>query len=636
MCSQNNYLKQPGKMFIRTEKLAKNGEYFAYNFTRWRLMEQFYSFKPKCFFANITGVKTKKKKYTEIEEIEYTLSGFELSPPVLVTHDVMTIVCKERLLGGQIIFIESYFTFYSTRINKLIREKQKLLSKEKMPYNWIILGIDSLSSQHMQRVLRQSFGYLMSKESLFFRNSAVNGPNTFPNFLALLTGMLSENIQNISSNGYIEYRSKIEATTPLDDFPFLWKYLPKYYVTYMQEDYYGVGMFYYLRRGFKKSPIDIDFRSFYKTYEYVTYPCNLAEEFYDYINRFQERMKEADLPFFQISHFKKYSHNNSKLISLIDKYLLKQLERIINNYSNNSIILLFGDHGARLDYYSRTNNGMNERTKSSIVLHLPDSLKRSFSKSEQIILKNNLDKMITPADIHFTFLDIMGRDLKENLTEKRKFIGNFHIKQNSPSFGGRNLLRENISYSRTCTEAGIPMISCMCFNRKLKIIKRLTKNFNGMLDPLEKFKILMWHNFTNRYLNRYYSLYGCLHNQIKFTKSFLQEVYYAPNNNGSNLKRIDIIYSRFPGIAKQSYFRLTFVIEEWVFHKTQFKLSDPTFNDISSNYEIKEVDYKSSDYSRFLRSKMMGHVVRLDRYSKTDNCLPRNASRIMRRLCVCP
>ncbi|KAI3381745.1 hypothetical protein SNEBB_008188, partial [Seison nebaliae] len=484
-------LHEDGKLLIMNESTLTSQSYLI-NQTRWSLLEKLYGDQVNCILESLDKESTMKKMKLDYKSINFSTKN------ISIEDEAFMINCSYSNSSLPIVVIESYFNYNSKRFyeieqRKLIELKKDLQHNNTINrsnlYNVIILGIDSISSQTLQRLLPLSFAHMISKQFIFFKLSQVIGPNTFPNFVGLLTGMSAMKMFNISTDGYEEYKEEVTKSQTFDKLPFLWRYLPNSYITYKQEDYYGIGMFYYLLRGFKETPTDIHFRKFYKAYEYISIICNKAQHFYNNLNRFFVRMKNNNLPFFLITHFKKYSHNNIVLAALIDKELMGTFKTIENNLGsyNNSIIILFGDHGARLHTYGyHSTSGVLERKKSTIMLHIPPDFREEFPHKYEM-LKKNSDKLVTPIDIHFTLLEIFSIKLKKNLVEERKglmleYFNNITSKKYNNlndvwkdrslrESGNKvsSLLSTNLSYNRSCLEANINLDDCLCSSSYNKI-----------------------------------------------------------------------------------------------------------------------------------------------------------------------
>ncbi|KAI3380554.1 hypothetical protein SNEBB_006774 [Seison nebaliae] len=235
------------------------------------------------------------------------------------------------------VYTEVYYNWQTSKmVESMERKRFEINNKiQHFPYNVLVLGIDSLSSQHMERLLPKSFDYATKKMKFdYFRNSQVSGGNTYPNLMALLSGVMELNITTYTSKGTIieehdDQYLRINSSF-YDTLPFTWKLLPKYYTTVMIEDYYWIAMFNYLKKGFSFSPTDVYMRPYFTQSEkYATDICDRCALFYELVNDYLEYIErefqlnsENDmlLPFYFLSFHKKCSHDrifNFRMLRII-------------------------------------------------------------------------------------------------------------------------------------------------------------------------------------------------------------------------------------------------------------------------------------------------------------------------------
>ena len=88
--------------------------------------------------------------------------------------------------------------------------------------NVLILGIDSLSFNHFKRELPITFKYLnedLKDQNIVYENFNSVGQSTHPNIVALLTGIIDNDILNIKNE--MEIFRKLDSTYH-DQLPFIW------------------------------------------------------------------------------------------------------------------------------------------------------------------------------------------------------------------------------------------------------------------------------------------------------------------------------------------------------------------------------------------------------------------------------
>ncbi|KAI3380544.1 hypothetical protein SNEBB_010530, partial [Seison nebaliae] len=445
-----------------------------------------------------------------------------------------------------------------------------------------------------------------------------------------------------------------------DNLPFLWKYLPKNYVTYKQEDYAGVGMFNYLLPGFKKPPTDIYFRKYYKEYEDKSNICNKAKHFYDNINRFVNRMNGNKLPFFMLTCFNKYSHDDIVLISLIDKVLLGTLKNIKKKFGSNTIILIYGDHGARLHSYGvYTKSGILERKKSTMMLYVPPSFRRSYSNKYKT-LKSNADKIVTPIDLHYTFLEILSLTLKENLLEKRRNIllnvfnnsseENYNsleevkLKRNMRPSTNENLslLSIKLPNDRSCLEANINIDHCMCSSQyKKKPLAEKYFHLNEEFNFGGKYRLNNWREIIDKLLTYEHPKTNCRRNRIISIQHYSHLTYnLGVINEKMYMNQFDVLTVSFLAV-NNTRFETVVLIEQWRKRKGEvFTTTDK--HGLANKEQLKDKYFEVIDGIIDRKSKLTSvlkyivvNIKRLDSYERTSKCLDKTESHKTKSMCIC-
>ena len=150
-----------------------------------------------------------------------------------------------------------------------------------------------------------------------------------------------------------------------DHFPFIWKDYEKLgYVTTYQEDDPSVAALSYLKKGFRYFPTALYGRCYWlKYYETKSGPdkCNHKHTTYlTWLNRIEEFVSKMnsnkvnrDTPFFSINFQTKFTHNYFVISERFDSSFKEMISRLdSNDYLDNTIVIVMGDHGNRLKYYA--------------------------------------------------------------------------------------------------------------------------------------------------------------------------------------------------------------------------------------------------------------------------------------------
>ena len=197
---------------------------------------------------------------------------------------------------------------------KFLDSDNTLLLEKKM--NILMLGFDSLSYQHFQRVMPITFKYLSKslENNVMFTSMNRVGENTHPNVWALLSGIFISKIDSINmTSEYPRYLSIDEGF--LDKLPFIWhKYEKGGYLTSLHQDATKLSVFNYLKKGFRYKPTSFYSRPFWmqkflsKTKD--ANKCNHGRPYYQItfsnIELLLDRMHQdlnSNLPFFFYNFF---------------------------------------------------------------------------------------------------------------------------------------------------------------------------------------------------------------------------------------------------------------------------------------------------------------------------------------------
>ncbi len=117
---------------------------------------------------------------------------------------------------------------------KFLKEDNKFKIDKKM--NVLMTGFDSLSYQHFQRVLPQTFHYLSNilENNIMFTSVNRVGENTHPNLIGMLTGIYISDIPSINVTSEFPDYQDLDNDF-YDKYPFIWyRYEKAGYVTGLQ------------------------------------------------------------------------------------------------------------------------------------------------------------------------------------------------------------------------------------------------------------------------------------------------------------------------------------------------------------------------------------------------------------------
>uniref|UniRef100_L7LZ52 Sulfatase n=1 Tax=Rhipicephalus pulchellus TaxID=72859 RepID=L7LZ52_RHIPC len=345
--------------------------------------------------------------------------------------------------------------------------------------NVLVFGLDSISRLSMMRLLPKTYTFLTDVlGSVVFRGMNKVGDNTFPNLVALLTGMEAyTQLEHPGTNG-----------DTFDDVRFIWKDFKRDgYLTLFAEDFPEYGVFNYLARGFRDPPTDFYFRPYCLAMEnsflmrsssnlcYGNVPKHVLQ--IDYVRRFIE-VNNGSRPYFAFSFLVEISHEYMQQVAAADEDILQFLTEIRDRgHLDNTFLFFLSDHGHRFDSIRETFVGRLEERLPFFAVRPPsrspwpkhDSATRrgsatsdsgsavSFLAESTTVtsasllkaLQSNAGRLTTPYDTYETFRDILSLGRHGSFTDKWR------------SDFGISLFRE-IPLSRTCDLAKVPEQYCSC------------------------------------------------------------------------------------------------------------------------------------------------------------------------------
>ena len=201
--------------------------------------------------------------------------------------------------------------------------------------------------------------------------------------------------------------------------------------------------------------------------------------------------------FFGSMFIAEYSHDSINRLSMADDVLYDFLVNFKQNKqtSENTILMLFSDHGPRFSANRKSIKGLLEERNPFFSIYLPSSFKLKYKK-EYDTLKSNANKLTTPLDIHHTLVDLVSMESNQKT-----------VKIND--YARSKSLFKYISPNRTCYDAGISNHWCACLKRTELVVddnlqmiaNKFVDYINNLLaDHLDECVRLELHNVNKVYL----------------------------------------------------------------------------------------------------------------------------------------
>lgn len=368
-----------------------------------------------------------------------------------VPADFFELICRGMKDGT----ISSYSNFHAAIKRRKEIDARPLPSDKK--WNIIMFGFDSVSRMQWMRLLPKSYEYLTKKlGSVILEGYNIVGDGTPQALLPILSGKTETELPEAR-------RSHKDANT-LDGHPWVWKnFTANGYVTQWGEDEFHYGTFQYRMLGFDKSPTDFYVRPFQKLFRKRNFFCTGSvpghKIFMNWISELWRIYK--DKPKFSFLFHSAFSHDYVKQLSVADDDLLEWLRYLKSSEAlKDSFLILMADHGPRFSSLRSNIQGKYEERNPFFSIRLPDKFNEAYPKALDV-LKQNAERLTTPFDIYYTFLDIIN--YKPDLT-------------NPKNQRGLSLLRP-IPNDRDCESAGIQTHWCSCLSwKKVDIHDNLVNN----------------------------------------------------------------------------------------------------------------------------------------------------------------
>ncbi|XP_033726103.1 uncharacterized protein LOC117315813 [Pecten maximus] len=263
--------------------------------------------------------------------------------------------------------------------------------------------------------------------------------NTFPNVIPMMLGIPVQEMND--TQGFH------------DHYPFIWKDFKKAgYVTLMGQDGTSMAAFHYLRKGFRQAPVDYYMRPYIWGLERtnkiglcsgnrLVLQC-IFDKLADFITTYH------DVPKFTFTFINDPSHDNPNGLGVVDLPLMRTLSDLnTRGLLNNTLLLVFGDHGSRYGSIRRTSQGILEENLPAFYVSLPRWFREEHSDLYEN-LRGNRDKLTSNVDVYATLHDILE-------------LGKGHVTPRVTGKYGTSFLR-NIRRGRTCASLQIPTNFCMC------------------------------------------------------------------------------------------------------------------------------------------------------------------------------
>ena len=321
----------------------------------------------------------------------------------------------------------------SSRVRQALKQQRK---NEGLGLNVVMLGFDSVSAANFRRKMPKSINFLKrSLKTYFISGQTIIGDGTTPSLTAMLTGMYETEAP--------EGRQGYENSAPIDKWPWIMtQYKEHGYVTMMGEDDPTMGAFNLRLKGFEDPPAHHYARPFWLALEekYERDEPGLCSRSTFMVNYTLDYVLSyfaayPNTPKFAFAFMSYLTHAHPNHLSYADNDIVRLLRTFVDrNYHDNTVIILFGDHGSRNDDVRNTMQGKLEERLPWLSISVPTWLENKYPDITSA-LEHNQRVISSPFDVHATLRHVLTYP-EEPRGEKTQ-----------------SLFRK-LNYTRTCSEAG--------------------------------------------------------------------------------------------------------------------------------------------------------------------------------------
>lgn len=346
-----------------------------------------------CCYRNFSAATT-------AENVTYSLCQ-EFSTSIQVNHDFVRVQC---FYLNEIVY-DDFFLFNTSKEKSIIERN----SNSKSP-NVLMLGFESMSRMNFLRTMKLTAKFLRTRGSIQLLAYNKLGDNSYPNLFPLFMGKSWKDAKhNCLKDG--------ENYFDVKKCSFIWdKFSEVDFYTALAADT-TAGLFGEYETMFPRIPTDFYLQPFIyetrflfedRTYDY--HACLQNRYFYKILLNFVESVTHSvhNKKLFGIFWEQSVSHEHPTQSSTMDESyynLLKYLEDIY--YLNNTVVVLFSDHGPRFGDFVGTRQGYIEARLPLLEVLLPVDFRRRYP----LAVKNferNTRRLTTAYDVYETLRDLVN------------------------------------------------------------------------------------------------------------------------------------------------------------------------------------------------------------------------------------
>ncbi|XP_014251815.1 uncharacterized protein LOC106667978 isoform X2 [Cimex lectularius] len=402
-----------------------------------------------CCYQPFWRVEVKPTEKSQHFDNTYEFSDecFRFFEPLEISHEFVKVSCTA---GNKTIY-KDYFAFVQRKKNKSINPN------DRSKVNVLTIGLDAISRLNLYRQMPKTLHLLEEMGAVEMLGYNKVEDNTFPNLVPALTGL---SVKELTKECWFN------ASMEFDNCPFVWdQYSSIGYQTGFGEDSSTIGLFNYLKVGFRKQPTDFYLRIFNLVSEHdignehwlntdICLGNRLTiESLLDSAKSFAFNLKDIlSFGFFWSNSISHDYLNLPKHGDDIHYNFIKQLQH--NGILDKTVVIFMSDHGIRWGDFRSTYHGYVEERLPYLFILLPKWFNNEFPHAVSNIRRNRR-RLTSPYDLHKTYQHLL--DLKTLTPEALKNMARI----SGTKIRGTSLFLP-ISEERTCSDAGIPYNWCTC------------------------------------------------------------------------------------------------------------------------------------------------------------------------------
>lgn len=383
--------------------------------------------------------------------------SFQLGDVLRISDEYIRIICRAKGRKKEIYRDYHYFVQNKSKVNRRSADAMSVM----------VIGLDSVSRLNFHRRMNESVDVLLNELQaieLFGFNKIAD--NTYPNLIPTLTGL--------------DETELVTACIPtknhtFDRCRFIWdEFKDQNYATAYVEDMASLGLFQYLRRGFKKQPTDYSLRPIIFEMEHHiakhksvnTHLCmgnrRTVDVLFDYAQKFITFMTaHTNRSHFSFFWTTSYTHDYLNYPTLFDADFADFLRtQRLSGALNNTFLILMSDHGIRWGSFRNTYQGMMEERQPFLFLVPPKWFPEKYPAAMRNLVRNRR-RLTTHFDLYETLRDLADIKSLEVAAIKQRTKD---LRDTEPMPRGISLFLP-VPVQRTCYDASIAPHWCTCHEK---------------------------------------------------------------------------------------------------------------------------------------------------------------------------